>query len=1070
MTDGDSASDGFASSGFFVLRTPLLPLADFMEWGAGLEAPACVGIPERLDPALERDRLRLREGLVAIAARPEFREAVFLASPSLDAAIARWRREPDTERARSAERSLVSYFARATARPTPFGLFAGCTTGLISERTRLRLESRARYRRHSRLDMEFLWSLAEAVERDPGLRADLVYRPNSSLYELGDRLYYAEAAQEKSGRSYRLVAVDQTPYLTATLERARAGARLDALAAALVDGDIAQADAEGFVDELVDSQLLAADVRPKLTGEAPTGVLVHALARGPRTAPLAERLDEARTRLAAMDAEPVGLPPARYRAVASALDGLPASPELSRLVQVDLTKPARDVSLGHRVVGEVLHGVGVLHAFSRARPEDALARFREDFVRRYETRAVPMVEALDEENGIGFDRSSSVSAEAAPLLAGLALGGRQDQFARWTSRDTLLLDKLTRALAAGDREIALDSADVAAARRSDTPPLPDAFEVVAALEAASEEALDDRDFRVLIQSASGPSGARLLGRFCHADDALHGLVADHLRAEERSQPDRVFAEIVHLPEGRVGNILSRPVLRDYEIPYLGDSGACADRQLPASDLLVAVEHDRIVLRSRRLGREVVPRLTSAHNHAWRSLGVYRFLCALQHQGVVPGLTWDWGPLEHAAFLPRVVSGRAVLSRARWNLDERELAAFRESPGGAQFAAVQELRATRALPRWLALADGDNELLVDLDNVLSLEARAHRLKRRASAALVELLPGPDALGATGPEGSYSHQITVPFVRSSPVPASSPPPTRAAATTSERRFPPGSEWLYAKLYTGTATADRVLDAAGRVVEESLRAKSGDRWFFIRYGDPDWHVRLRVHGDRERLLHETLPALHAATAPLLDRGELWRVQLDTYEREVERYGGDDAIELAEEIFHADSDAVLAILRGLPGDSGAELRWRAAMAGIDLLLEDFGLTLDEKRAIARRARAGYGHEFGVDRAFQREVSRRYRDERAGLEALLGPNPPAALRPSVAALGERSAAIRPRVAALRALAGDGRLLMSLSDVAMSVAHMHVNRMLRSAQRAQELVLYEFLDRIYCSAAARNGR
>jgi lantibiotic biosynthesis protein len=42
--------------------------------------------------------------------------------------------------------------------------------------------------------------------------------------------------------------------------------------------------------------------------------------------------------------------------------------------------------------------------------------------------------------------------------------------------------------------------------------------------------------------------------------------------------------------------------------------------------------------------------------------------------------------------------------------------------------------------------------------------------------------------------------------------------------------------------------------------------------------------------------------------------------------------------------------------------------------------------------------------------------------------------------------------------------------VAMSVAHMHVNRMLRSAQRAQELVLYEFLDRIYCSAAARNGR
>jgi lantibiotic biosynthesis protein len=1071
MPGRDGAAADFAPSGFFVLRTPLLPLSDFAQWGAGLEAPACVSGSERLHDAVERDRVRLRTRLAATAARPEFREAVFVASPSLDAAIGRWQNEPDTERARSVERSLVSYLARATARPTPFGLFAGCTTGSVSARTRLRLASRERYRRHSRLDMEFLWSLAQAVESDPGLRVELVYQPNSSLYELGDRLYFAEASQEQSGRSYRLVAVDKTPYLAATLERARGGERLDALAAALVDEDITRADADGFVGELVDSQLLAADVRPKLTGEAPTGVLIRTLARRPATAPIAERLDDARGRLAAIDAEPVGAPPDRYRAVAAALDGLPVSPELSRLVQVDLSKPAADISLGRDVVAELLRGVGVLHAFSRARPADALARFREEFVRRYETRDVPLVEALDEENGIGFDRSSTASAEAAALLGGLALDGGEEQFARWTARDTLLLDKLSRALAGGASHIAVDASDIAAAGSSDTPPLPDAFEVVASVEAASEEALDRSDFRVVIQSVSGPSGARLLGRFCHLDEALHGFVADHLRAEERRQPDRVFAEIVHLPEGRVGNILSRPVLRAYEIPYLGDSGADTDRQLPAGDLLVGVEADRIVLRSRRLGREVVPRLTTAHNHAWRSLGIYRFLCALQHQGVVPGLTWDWGPLEHAAFLPRVVCGRTVLSRRRWNLDRRELAAFAESPGARQFAAVQQLRAARALPRWAALADGDNELLMDLDNVLSIEAVGHRLKRRTSAALVELLPGPDALCATGPEGSYTHQITVPFVRSSPAP-SSRPPQRAGAGTAPRRFPPGSDWLYVKLYTGTATADRVLDAAAPVVEEALGNGSADRWFFIRYGDPDWHVRLRVHGHPDRLLHETLPALHATMAPLLDRKELWRVQLDTYEREVERYGGDRAIDVAEAIFHADSDAVLAILRGLAGESARDLRWRAAIAGIDLLFDDFGLTLAEKRALARRACDGYGKEFGAGKAFQRQLSRRYREERPHLEALLGHHGQAGEAPglSIAALTRRSAAVRSGAAELRALADAGELSASIGDVAMSVAHMHVNRILRSAQRAQELVLYEFLDRVYSSLAAREGR
>jgi hypothetical protein len=34
---------------------------------------------------------------------------------------------------------------------------------------------------------------------------------------------------------------------------------------------------------------------------------------------------------------------------------------------------------------------------------------------------------------------------------------------------------------------------------------------------------------------------------------------------------------------------------------------------------------------------------------------------------------------------------------------------------------------------------------------------------------------------------------------------------------------------------------------------------------------------------------------------------------------------------------------------------------------------------------------------------------------------------------------------------------------------MHVNRLLRSAHRAQELVLYELLDRVYSSRAGRRS-
>ena len=58
----------------------------------------------------------------------------------------------------------------------------------------------------------------------------------------------------------------------------------------------------------------------------------------------------------------------------------------------------------------------------------------------------------------------------------------------------------------------------------------------------------------------------------------------------------------------------------------------------------------------------------------------------------------------------------------------------------------------------------------------------------------------------------------------------------------------------------------------------------------------------------------------------------------------------------------------------------------------------------------------------------------------------------------------------LRAAADAGRLTVDFPSLAMSIAHMHVNRLLRSAQRAQELVLYELLGRAYSSQAARRRR
>ena len=728
-----------------------------------------------------------------------------------------------------------------------------------------------------------------------------------------------------------------------------------------MDGDIDEAEAAAFVGELIDAQLLVSDLELQVTGPEPLDTLMGRLPTGPVAAALAE----VRSLLGKVDAGGPGAPAADYHRVATLLDDLPAPAERGRLLQVDMMKPAVAASLGPAVVRELARAIEVLHGLWRPPDhEDDLARFRHAFAIRFEDREVPLVEALDEELGVGFG-SSPIEDTSAPLLAGLDFPPEPPEPAPWRAADELLLTRLHVALRDGDHELRLDDDDLAALGRStaaDRPPLPDAVEVIATLVASSAAAVDGGQFRLLVHGVSGPPGARLLGRFCHADDTLHRLVVDHLRQEEACRPEAAFAEIAHLPEGRLGNILCRPVLRSYEIPFLAGPGVAPDAQLPITDLLVSVRGGRVVLRSRRLDREVLPRLTTAHNFGYRTLGLYRFLGALAAQGVASSLRWTWGPLAGAPFLPRVTAGRLVLARAQWTLRGDELT---------------DLPRDR-LPRLVVLTDGDNQLLCDLDEPMSVDALRHQLKGRDQATLVELLPGPDELCVTGPEGRFVHELVVPFVRtpdrSSP-PRDSHPTTRIPSPTVRRRFPPGSEWLYAKLFTGTASADGVLvDAVRPLVDGCLADGLADSWFFVRYGDDGWHVRLRLHGDAAAML----PRLHDAMAPLLADGRVWRVQLDTYEREVERYGGDAGMQLSETVFRHDSDAVTDLLALTVGDEGLDARWRLALVGTDRLLDDLGFTLAEKLEWADARRREFGAEFRADAGLHRQLGRRYRAERA--------------------------------------------------------------------------------------------
>jgi len=69
--------------------------------------------------------------------------------------------------------------------------------------------------------------------------------------------------------------------------------------------------------------------------------------------------------------------------------------------------------------------------------------------------------------------------------------------------------------------------------------------------------------------------------------------------------------------------------------------------------------------------------------------------------------------------------------------------------------------------------------------------------------------------------------------------------------------------------------------------------------------------------------------------------------------------------------------------------------------------------------------------------------------------------------LARRSGRARPLARELRARAAAGHLSAGLDDIARSLIHLHLDRVLRSSRRAQELVLCDLLRRHYESLLAR---
>ena len=721
-----------------------------------------------------------------------------------------------------------------------------------------------------------------------------------------------------------------------------------------------------------------------------------------------------------------------------------------------------------KLVSSLLKKLLLLKSLSGS-TNDVFSEFIKKFNVRFEGQFVQLDKLLDDESGISFSSDTGYESE---LLAGLNISKPRYgnvQMQPTSLMDSIIASEVSAPQNSASQTIKLRSKDLA---KKVTNSAIDEFIPVSFAAIVSLYEDSNQETIIKFNGSYGPSAANLLGRFCHLNNGLKSYVKNHLAKEEEHSPDVIFAEVVHMPEGRPGNVIARPHLRQYEIVFMADSSLSSKFQIPVSDLFVWVEGGIVKLWSKRLEKQVIPRLSSAHNYSARSLSVYKFLCMLQSQsGRAPSFELP-SSLRFSSFIPRIMLDDIILSEKTWRIPRKELEVLL-SNDEVDPARLSQLKERYQMDDWVSYAQGDNVLQLNIRNPIMLNILLSETSGHIQVELKEVLAFhyKTPIKSHG-DDYFANELIIPFLNPSAKSYKTfkdNPQAEILAKPVKRRFLPGSEWLSLRIYTGNSSIESIL--GDRLFPLIKSSKNYNKWFFIRYSDDSgWHMRIRFYGEPVTLHSKLLPRINSLLDPLVESGEIHKIEAFTYEREVERYGGPTSIPLVESMFMADSYLVASVMQKIQEfDDG--IRWRVTLLMTDRLLSLFKYNREQKLTLISKLRESFGSEFNDTGFLRKQLGARYREIEPKIKddfRSLGSREDIELSESQkfisALLSQWEEESTPYIESIVDLTKNSlQLNCSLDTLLSSLLHMHNNRMFKAYGREQEFVVHDFMRRYYFS-------
>ena len=733
--------------------------------------------------------------------------------------------------------TVWKYFNRAKFRATPYGNFAAFTIVPITtekESAQLKLSKKPLVHRFAN------WQEKENISFDAKW---LTYnasflRTNTTVYACDEELRFINI----ENGSFELSSIMNEKPIKAILDFCHTKRTLSELQGFLKQYSLTKAMTSYFVEQLISFQLLLTDFQPNIIGTDYFSRIAYPLPAKKNDYIIAER---------------------------KLLDG----------------------GLSEKNLGVLVELTGFLNKHVQVNSNSSLDEFKARFIKRFESKEIPLLIAMDPEIGVGY-KSLAQDKEQDLLVQELKTTKKQDQQVLRSAPYSLLHQFILNQFIQ-QKVVYLE--DYNSSGNPAVLPVANTISIM----------LQQADEYLIIEQIGGCTANALLGRFTMANDDVTALGRKFAAIEHDANPDVLFFDIAYQVEKNADNINRRKSVYAYEMPVL--SWTETEDILDIDDVLVSIKGDEIVLRSAKLGKRIVPKLASAYNYNRSDLPIYRFLSDLQHQNLHSQLGIDmlqaFPGLTH---YQRIQYKNVIISPEKWLVP---IGICKGSNPTVALITLRQWLAEIGLNKAFKCGFADQLLLFNPALEEDLKSFLLFCKNKSELyieeAFLPVLPlikdeyDKPYLAEFIINLEHTAQLYKPF---------SVKPEEIAAQPLKDVYTPGEEWVYFEIYCHPTRCNEILlDIYGSFLPDFK--KRIRNWFFIRYSDPSYHIRLRLQLKDPADASMILTGLSNLLRRYIVIGIVRDLQLSTYRQETERYGA-GRMHLAERCFMVDSDFVMEVI----------------------------------------------------------------------------------------------------------------------------------------------------------------